>query len=385
MPRDYYEILGCSRDASQDEIKRAYRKMAFEYHPDRNNGDPEAESKFKEAAEAYDVLRDEDKRARYDRFGHSGVNGAGQNFSNAEDIFSTFGDIFSEFFGFGRQTRGPRPTAGADLRYNLKVSFRDAAKGTEVELKIPKQVPCSECEGTGARPGTSPETCRHCGGAGQVTQSQGFFRIAVPCPVCKGQGQVIADPCPKCSGAGQVRDTKIVEVRIPAGIDHGARLRLRGEGEPGLYGGPPGDLYVVVYVEEDKTFRRQGQDLILTREISFVQAALGDSIEVPTLDDPVTLHIPRGTQSGEVLQLADLGLPHLGSSHTGDLLVEIKVKTPTKLSKRQEELLREFRELEEDKPLNKVKNFFKKSKGKKKPEESDDNQGDDAQKAAEGR
>jgi molecular chaperone DnaJ len=385
MPRDYYEILGCSRESSQEEIKRAYRKMAFEYHPDRNGGDPEAEAKFKEAAEAYDVLRDPDKRARYDRFGHSGVGGNGHDFSNAEDIFSTFGDIFSEFFGFGRQARGPRPTAGADLRYNLKVSFRDAARGTEVELKIPKNVECSECEGSGAKPGTSPETCQQCGGSGQVTQSQGFFRIAVSCPVCRGQGKMIADPCAKCSGLGQVRETKMVSVRIPAGIDNGARLRLRGEGEPGQYGGPPGDLYVVIYVEEDKTFRRQGQDLILTREISFTQAALGDSISVPTLDEEVNLNIPRGTQSGEVLQLAGLGLPHLGSSHTGDLLVEIRVKTPTRLSRRQEELLREFYDLEQDKPLNKVKSFFKKGKNRKKSGNGEQEAEQHSDESAEGR
>jgi molecular chaperone DnaJ len=363
MPQDYYETLGVDRNASQEDIKRAYRKLAFEYHPDRNGGDPEAEARFKEAAEAYDVLRDSEKRARYDRFGHEGVRGEGYSgFSNAEDIFSTFGDIFSEFFGFGRQSRGPRPTAGADLRYNLTVSFRDAAKGDEVKIRVPKRVHCPECEGSGAKPGTSPETCRQCGGAGQVMQSQGFFRIAVTCPVCRGQGRVIADPCAKCSGRGMVREDKELSVRVPAGIEHGSRLRLRGEGEPGEYGGPPGDLYVVVYVEEDKTFRRQGQDLILDQEISFTQAALGDTLEVPTLDEPVKLTIPKGTQSGEILQLKDLGLPYLGSSETGDLLVRIKVKTPTRLSKRQEELLKEFAKLEKDKPLNKVKNFFKKSK-----------------------
>ncbi|XPV77298.1 MAG: molecular chaperone DnaJ [Desulfovibrio sp.] len=365
--RDYYEVLGVDQSASDDEIKRAYRKLAFEYHPDRNPDDAEAEGKFKEAAEAYDILRDGQKRQRYDQFGHSGVDGNGYSgFSNAEDVFSSFGDIFGDIFGFASGGRGGmnRPQAGSDLRYNLTVSFADAAKGTEVDLKIPKDVTCDKCDGSGAEPGTQPETCPHCHGAGNIQQSQGFFRISVPCPNCKGRGQIITNPCTKCRGEGVVNEVKELQVRIPAGVDTGSRLRLRGEGEHGIHGGPPGDLYVVVRVEADKTFERHGQDLILHREISFVQASLGDKLEVPTLDDPVTMDIPRGTQSGEVFRLKNLGLPYLGSAQRGDLLVEVKVKIPTSLNKKQEELLRQFEQLEEDKPLKKMKKIFKKTKEK---------------------
>ncbi|MBI4807163.1 MAG: molecular chaperone DnaJ [Desulfovibrio sp.] len=361
---DYYEILGVPRDADEDEIKKAYRQAAFKFHPDRNPGDAEAESRFKEAAEAYEVLRDPQKRARYDRFGHQGLGDTGfGGFSNAEDIFSTFSDIFGEFFGFGAaRGRGPRPQAGNDLRYDLRVSFRDVAMGSEAALKIPKHVSCSECDGTGAAPGSRPETCRQCGGVGQVHQNQGFFRIAVACPVCRGEGTVIVNPCPRCKGRGQTPEVRELKVRIPAGVDDGSRLRLRGEGEPGLHGGPPGDLYVIIHVEEDKTFRRQGQDLIVTLDIGMVQAALGDKVKVPTLEGEETIDIPKGTQSGEVFSLRGKGLPHPGRSHRGDLLVEVIVKTPKSLSKKQEELLREFAKLDEEKPLKKVKNFFKKAK-----------------------
>lgn len=365
---DYYDVLGVPREASEDEIKKAYRQLAFKFHPDRNPGDAESEAKFKEAAEAYEVLRDQQKRARYDRFGHQGLGDTGfGGFSNAEDIFSTFSDIFGEFFGFaggGARGRGPRPQPGNDLRYDLRVSFRDAAKGTEANLKIPKHVPCPDCEGTGAAPGTKPETCRHCGGMGQVQQSQGFFRIAVACPVCRGEGTVIASPCPRCKGRALLQEVRELKVRIPAGVDDGSRLRLRGEGEPGLHGGPPGDLYVVVYVEEDKTFRRQGQDLVVTLDIGMVQASLGDKVKVPTLEGEETMDIPKGTQSGEVFSLRGMGLPHPGRNQRGDLLVEVIVHTPKNLSKKQEELLKEFLELENGKPLNKVKDFFKKAKDK---------------------
>lgn len=360
--RDYYEVLGVSRDASEEEIKKAYRKLAFKYHPDRNPDDPEAEAKFKEAAEAYEVLRDPQKRAQYDRFGHVGVNGSGfEGFSSAEDIFSTFSDIFSEFFGFG--SSGSRARPGADLRYNLKVSFREAAKGTEVELNLPKRDRCDRCAGSGAEPGSSVETCRHCGGRGQVYRSQGFFRVSMPCPVCNGRGEVIVEPCRKCRGRGIVNITKKINVRVPAGVDNGTRLRIRGEGEPGEFGGPPGDLYVVIYVEEDEVFRRQGQDLIVSQEISFVQAALGCKLEVPTLDDPIEIQIPKGTQSGKVLKIKGMGLPALNSPYRGDLLVEITVKTPTNLTKRQIELLKEFEAIEKEKKKSKVKSFFKKVMG----------------------
>lgn len=364
--RDYYEILGVEKNASADEIKSRYRKLALQYHPDRNPDDPDAEDKFKEAAEAYEVLSDPGKRAQYDRFGHAGVNGQGfgDHFRSSEDVFSAFGDIFGDLFGFGAAAGGRRrPRAGADLRYNLNISFRDAAKGTEVELNIPKKEVCSECEGQGSAPGHTPETCQHCHGQGQVTQSQSFFRISVPCPVCRGEGAIITHPCPKCRGNGIVHVNKNLKVRIPAGVDTGSRLRLRGEGEPGDNGGPHGDLYVVIYVDDDKIFTRRGQDVIIGTDVSIVQAILGAKIDVPTLDEPVNLEIPKGTQSGKILRIKGMGLPYLGSSQKGDLLVEVTVHIPTKISKKQEELLREFDRLEEDRPLNKVKDFFKKAMG----------------------
>ncbi len=369
--RDYYEVLGVARDASGDEIKRAYRKLAMKYHPDRNPDDPQAEAMFKEAAEAYEVLRDDGKRQRYDQFGHAGLNGNGfEGFQSTEDIFGAFGDIFGEVFGFGGAGRGPRPQAGADLRYNLTISFREAAKGMEAQLKIPKKETCDQCQGNGAEPGTSPEICRQCNGQGQVYQSQGFFRIAVTCPVCRGRGEMITHPCSKCRGRGQVNVNKALKVRIPAGVDNGSRLRLRGEGEAGANGGPHGDLYVVIYVEEDRVFKRQGQDLIASADITFVQAALGVRIDVPTLDDPVPMDIPRGTQSGTVLRLPGMGMPYLNTGQKGDLLVEIKVLTPKRLSKRQEELLREFEALDQEKTIERVKGFFRKKSKKARKKDS---------------
>ena len=360
--RCYYEVLEVSREASDEEIKKAYRRLAMQYHPDRNPDNPEAELKFKEAAEAYDVLRDPERRARYDRFGHAGVQGGASagGFGSAEDVFAHFSDIFGDLFGFA-SGGGNRPMSGADLRYNLTISFAQAARGDEVSLKLPKRVTCDECSGSGAAPGTRPETCRHCGGAGQVRRSQGFFQIATPCPVCRGEGQIIAKPCPKCKGEGIVTQTRELAVRVPAGVDSGTRLRVRGEGEPGINGGPAGDLYVVISVEQDKTFRRQGQDLVYTQEITFVQAALGHRLEVPSLDGKVTLEVPKGIQSGTVLRIKGEGMPYLGQKHKGDLLVEVKVLTPTRISDRQEELLREFEALAGDGgPLKKVKNMAKK-------------------------
>ena len=365
--RDYYEVLGVSKEVSQDEIKTAYRKLAFKYHPDRNQDDPEAESKFKEAAEAYEVLGNAEKRQTYDRFGHEGVNGQGfSGFSNSEDIFGAFSDIFGEVFGFSAGGRGGanRPRPGTDLRYNLEISFREAAKGAEVDITIPVEQTCPECEGTGAAAGSSPQTCPQCGGSGTMQQAQGFFRISVTCPNCRGAGQIITDPCDECMGRGRVIRDKDLKVRIPAGVDNNSRLRLRGEGEAGINGGPPGDLYVVIHVAPDDVFQRQGQNLIIGREVSFVDAALGHRLEVPTLDEPVNLDVPKGTQSGEVFRLRGLGLPHLGSTHKGDLLVEVTVKTPTHLNRKQEELLKEFAEIEKSKLTTKAKDFFKKAKDK---------------------
>lgn len=361
--RCYYEVLEVSRQAGEEEIKKSYRRLAMKYHPDRNPEDPDAELKFKEAAEAYDVLRDPDRRARYDRFGHAGVQGgaAAGGFGSAEDVFAHFSDIFGDLFGFATGGGRSRAMSGADLRYNLTISFSQAAHGDEVSLKLPKRVTCEECHGTGAAPGTHPETCRHCGGSGQVRRSQGFFQIAAPCPICRGEGQIISKPCPRCKGEGIVTQTRELAVRIPAGVDSGTRLRVRGEGEPGIHGGPPGDLYVVITVEQDKTFSRQGQDLVYTQEISFVQAALGHRVEVPSLDGHVTLEIPKGIQSGTVLRIKGEGMPYLGQTYRGDLLVEVKVLTPTRISERQEELLREFELLsQEESPLDKVKNMAKK-------------------------
>ncbi len=362
--RDYYEILGVSRQAGDEEIKKAYRKMAFKYHPDRNPDDPQAETLFKEAAEAYDVLRDPEKRQRYDHLGHAGLNNNGfDGFSSTADIFNSFSDIFSDFFGFGTRQSASRPRAGADLRYNLNISFRDAAKGTEVELELPKRSVCERCEGQGSEPGHSAETCAHCQGRGQVHRSQGFFQVAMPCPICRGQGQIITHPCSECSGRGIVTRNKTIKVRVPAGVDNGSRLRLRGEGDPGENGGPSGDLYVVLYIDEDEVFKRQGQDLITSVDISFVQAIMGDKIKVPTLDEPISMEIPKGTQSGKVLQLKGLGLPHPGTPHKGDLLVQVNVQIPKKITKKQEELLMEFQKLEDQKAGRKVKSFFKKVMG----------------------
>lgn len=361
---DYYEVLGVARDASEDEIKRAYRKKALENHPDRNPDNPEAEQRFKDAAEAYEVLRDPDKRARYDAYGHAGLgNGGNGGFASAEDIFAHFGDIFGDIFGFsmgGRRGGGPRPTAGADLRYNLNVTFAQAAKGAEINLTIPRQETCEDCKGKGTAPDTERETCRQCGGAGQVRNTQGFFQFVVPCPACHGQGFTIPHPCPRCKGKGTVHTTRELSVRIPAGVDSGTRLRVRGEGEPGTHGGPHGDLYVFINVEEDKTFQRQGQDLVLVRDISFVQAALGHTLEVPGLDGPLELKIPRGTQSGKVFSLPGKGLPYIGQKRSGDLLVKIVVVTPTGLSADQEKLLRDFEALSEGKPMEKVKRAARK-------------------------
>ncbi|MBQ9537018.1 MAG: molecular chaperone DnaJ [Desulfovibrionaceae bacterium] len=362
--RDYYEVLGVSRNATEDELKKAYRKLAMKYHPDHNPGDAEAEQKFKEAAEAYDVLRDENKRARYDRFGFAGMHDGGGGFNSADDIFSHFGDIFGDLFGFSMHS-SQQAARGADLRYNLTISFEQAAKGDKVTLTIPRHATCPDCNGSGAAKGTRPETCRHCNGSGQVRRSQGFFQIAMPCPVCHGQGKVIVKPCPCCKGEGVVVDSHKLEVTIPAGVDTGTRLRVRGEGETGMRGGQPGDLYVIINVKEDPRFERHGADLLHVLEISFVQAALGAKTSVPGLDGDIPLDIPKGTQSGDILRIPEEGMPTPGHSRRGTLLIRVQVKTPTHLTAKQEELLREFEKLGEENFVEKTQKTFKKLFGMK--------------------
>lgn len=362
--RDYYEVLMVERDADTETIKRAYRKLAFEYHPDRNPDNPEAEEKFKEAAEAYEVLQHTEKRTVYDRYGHAGLNGQSGGFGSNEDIFAHFSDIFGDLFGFstmgGAGSRN-RPQAGHDLRYNLQITFRQAAKGDEVKISIPRHVTCQECSGSGAAAGSKPQQCPACHGSGQIRRNQGFFQVAMPCHQCGGSGQIISNPCPSCKGQGVVEETRELSVKIPAGVDTGNRLRLRGEGEAGANGGPNGDLFVVLHVEPDTQFERQGQDLIVRRQISFVQAALGAKIEIPTLNDPIKFDVPRGTQSGQVFRISGEGMPYPGQNRKGNILVEITVLIPTKLNSAQEELLRKFEKLEDSKPLNKAKKALKKA------------------------
>ncbi len=348
--RDYYEILGVGKTASDEEIKKNYRKIAMQCHPDKNPGNKQAEEKFKEAAEAYEVLSDRQKREIYDQYGHAGLNSAGfQGFSGFDDVFSNFGDIFEDVFGFGRQRgRGrSRQTAhaGADLRYDLKISFIDAAFGLTTTIDLEKLHPCHECDGSGAAPGSSPSTCPTCHGRGQVLQSSGFFTISSTCPHCHGHGKYIAKPCHKCRGTGKEQRRKTVELKIPAGVETGSRLRLRGEGEAGDPGAPNGDLYVFLQVEEHDFFVRSDDDVICRVPISFVQAALGATIEVPTLKDTEKIKIPRGTQTGQTFRLKGKGIPHLQGYGRGDQVIEVVVEIPRELTKKQEELLREFEKL----------------------------------------
>jgi molecular chaperone DnaJ len=342
--RDYYEVLGVSRNASPEEIKKSYRQLALKYHPDRNPGDKEAEELFKEAAEAYEVLRDPEKRSIYDRLGHEGLQSSGfGGFRGFDDIFSSFGDIFEDFFGFGGGRRSrTRAQQGADLRYDLTIGFLESASGKDVDVEVPRLERCTLCEGRGTEPGHEPVVCRSCGGRGQVTRTQGFFRISTTCPDCRGEGQIITNPCHECRGSGRIRTTRKVRVKVPAGVAEGMRLRIKGEGEPGVYGGPPGDLYVVVHVEPHEFFEREEDHLICRVPISFVQAALGATVEVPTLDGSEMVSIAKGTQPGTVLRLRGKGFPRLKGFGRGDQIIIVDVKTPTHLSKKQEELLKEF-------------------------------------------
>ncbi len=343
--RCYYEILGVERSAGEEEIKKSYRKLAMQYHPDRNPGNHEAEEMFKEAAEAYEVLSDAQKREIYDRYGHEGLSGAGyRGFSGFEDIFSSFGDIFGDVFGFttGRSRTRTAARAGADLRYDLRISFMDAALGTTTEIHLGKSITCNACRGSGCAPGHNPQLCSRCNGRGQVTQSSGFFSISTTCPQCRGQGTIITVRCETCSGAGKVRISKSVQLKIPAGVETGSRLRLRGEGEEGDNGGPNGDLYVFIEVEPHEFFERNGDDLYCRIPITFVQAALGGSVETPTLTGTEKLKIPRGTPTGKIFRLKGKGIPHLRGYGKGDQIIETVVTVPSNLTRRQEELLREF-------------------------------------------
>ncbi|HEX8283510.1 MAG TPA: molecular chaperone DnaJ [Pyrinomonadaceae bacterium] len=370
--RDYYEVLGVSRGANEAEIKTAYRKLAVRYHPDKNPGDAEAEEKFKEAAEAYSVLSVAEQRARYDRFGHAGVSSAAgaqgnwgaQGFGGIEDILGDlfgFGDVFG-----GRGAGGGRRGAaqrGADLRYDLEMTLEEAAAGMTAQLRIPRLEACDACKGSGAAPGTQPESCSGCAGTGQVRYQQGFFSVARTCGQCRGAGRVIRTPCESCKGAGRVEREKQIEVKIPAGVETGSRLRLAGEGEAGAQSGPAGDLYVVIHVKEHDVFERQGNNLYASVPVTFAQAALGAETTVPTLDAQESLKIPAGTQTGTVFRLKGHGMPVLGGRGRGDLFVSVTVVTPTTLTREQRKLLEQLSQIEEkdlgDKGLmDKVRDIF---------------------------
>lgn len=344
---DYYDMLGIGRNATLDEIKSAYRQLALKYHPDRNPGDKIAENEFKRVSEAYQVLSDPEKRQLYDIYGHAGLNGFDVGgFGGFEDIFSSFGDIFEDFFGFSRRGRATRVQPGADLRHTVTLTLDEVLQGVEKEIDVERRVLCQRCEGEGREPGTQIQTCSNCGGRGQVSQSRGLLRIFTTCPVCQGSGSFIPRPCNTCGGSGVTHEKRQMQVRIPSGVDNGTRLRLRGEGEAGRFGGPPGDLYIYVQVAPHPFLNRRGRDLLYYTELSFVQAALGWEITVPTLSSSASVNIPPGTQSGEFFSLSGEGLPDLKTKKRGNLLVEVSLKTPTQLTPRQEELLKEFLESE---------------------------------------
>ena len=350
--RDYYDALGVAKNATEDEIKKAYRKLAMKFHPDRNQGKGDekhakaSEEKFKEVKEAYEVLTDANKRAAYDRFGHAGVDpNAGGGFRGAEGMggfAEAFGDIFGDIFGGGRGGGRSNAFRGADLRYNMEITLEQAAKGFATDIRVPAWDNCETCHGSGAKPGTSPKTCTMCGGAGAVRMQQGFFSIQQTCPTCRGSGKVIKSPCTACGGEGRVRGTKTLSVKVPAGVDDGDQIRLGGEGEAGQNGGPAGDLYVQVRLKAHEIFKRDGDDLHCEVPVSIVTAALGGEVEIGTLTDKVSITIPEGTQSGKTFRLRGKGIKGVRSSYPGDLYCHVSVETPVRLSDKQKKLLREF-------------------------------------------
>jgi molecular chaperone DnaJ len=361
--RDYYEVLGVERSAAGDEIKKAYRQLALKFHPDKNPGDKGAEDRFKEAAEAYEILSDPDKRHRYDRYGHPGLQGSAvHDFHDVQDIMSAFSDIFGggvfgDAFG-GRRRRGPRP--GQDLLMRLEIDLLEAARGATKPIEVSRLEYCQDCQGTGAKKGTRPIPCNYCDGRGQVVQSRGFFQVATTCPSCGGEGVRIAEPCTQCRGSGRIRGTSLLKVDIPPGVDGGMWLQLRNQGEPGDPGAPRGNLRIQIQVKKHPFFERKGNDLICQVPISFPQAALGADVDVPTLNGPERIAIPKGIQSGEHLKLKGRGMPDLGGRGRGDELVEVIVEIPRHLSTRQEEILRELAELEHENVSPRRKSFFEK-------------------------
>ena len=346
--RDYYEVLGVSKSATADEIKKAYRRLAMKFHPDRNKDTDsnDSEKKFKEAGEAYEVLKNKEKRATYDQFGHDGLRAGpgGQGGYGAEGFGDIFGDVFGDIFGGARRGGGPQVFRGADLGYEMRLDLERAVAGDTVEIDVPTQVGCKTCDGSGAKKGSSPETCSTCGGAGQVRMQQGFFSVQQTCPACKGAGTTISDPCDDCSGRGRVRKTRTLSVKVPAGVDDGDRIRLSGEGEAGRNGGPAGDLYVEIRVEKHKIFERDGANLACEVPISFATATLGGEVELPTLDGNVSLRIPDGTQSGKVFRLRGKGVTTVRDHRQGDLFAQVAVETPVNLTSEQRELLQDFDE-----------------------------------------
>ncbi|MFL2980505.1 MAG: molecular chaperone DnaJ [Methylophilaceae bacterium] len=342
--KDYYETLGLNKQASDAEIKKAYKKLAMKHHPDRNSGDPESTATFKEVKKAYDVLSDSEKRTMYDQFGHAGVDqnmGGGPGGPGAGN-FADFGDIFGDIFGGGRSSSRSNVSRGADLRYNMEISLEQAAKGTDTQIKIPVMVTCKSCDGSGAKKGSQPVECTTCNGTGQVRMQQGFFSIQQECPDCNGVGKIIKDPCTDCHGSGRVKETKTLSVKIPVGVDDGDRIRLSGEGEAGINGGPTGDLYVVINLKEHQIFERDGANLHCEMPISFSTAALGGELEVPTLDGSAKIKIPAGTQTGATFSLKGKGIKPVRESQVGNLHCHVVIETPVKLTERQKKILEEL-------------------------------------------